>query len=76
MAVLMPEWRCFWPLGRILAAPMPRSFFVRGSEAVEVIGQIGQRQFRLGTREPNGADKQTVAVLLLGKDVLDIRTHR
>lgn len=40
-------------------------------QPVEVVGQIGERQFRLGPLEPDGADEQPEAGLLMGEDVLD-----
>ena len=36
-------------------------------EAVEVVGQVGQRQFRLGPGDADGADEQPEAVLLMGE---------
>jgi hypothetical protein len=40
-------------------------------EAVEVLGDVGQGQFRLGPVQSDGADEQAEAHLLMGKDMLD-----
>lgn len=40
-------------------------------QAVEVLGEIGQSQFRLGPGQPYGADEQPEAVLLMREDVID-----
>ena len=40
-------------------------------ETVEIVGEVGQRQFRFGPGEANGADKQAELILLMGKHMLD-----
>ncbi len=40
-------------------------------QAVEVVGQIGQGQFGLGSRDADGADEQAEPVLLMSKHMLD-----
>lgn len=40
-------------------------------QAVEVVGDVGERQLRLGPRQADGADEQAEAGLLMGEDVLD-----
>lgn len=45
-------------------------------EAVEVVGDVGQREFGFRPHQADRADEQAVAVLLLGKDVLDHRAYR
>ena len=40
-------------------------------QAVHVVGDVGEGQFRLGPGEANRADEQAEAVLLMGEDVLD-----
>lgn len=40
-------------------------------QAVEVVGQIGEREFCLRTGQADGADKEAIAVLLMRKDMLD-----
>jgi hypothetical protein len=40
-------------------------------QPVEVVGDVGQDQFRLGTRDTDCADKQPEAVLLMREDMLD-----
>ncbi len=41
-------------------------------QAVEIVGQIGQGQFRLGPGDANGADEQAEPVLLMGEHMLDL----
>lgn len=41
-------------------------------QPVEVVGQINQCEFRLRAGNTDGADEQAVAVLLVGKDMLDV----
>ena len=40
-------------------------------EAVHVVGDVGQRQFRLRACDANGADEQAETVLLMREDMLD-----
>jgi hypothetical protein len=40
-------------------------------QAVHVVGDVGQRQFRLGARKADGADEEAEAGLLMREDVLD-----
>lgn len=40
-------------------------------KAVEVVGQLGQGQFRLGPGDADGADERPEPVLLVGKHMLD-----
>ena len=39
-------------------------------QAVHVIGEVGQGQFRFCPLDPNGPDEQAEAVLLVSEDVL------
>ena len=45
-------------------------------QAVEVIGQIGQREFGLRAGNADGADEEAVAVLLMREDMLDAGSDR
>lgn len=45
-------------------------------QAVEVIGQIGEREFRLRPGKADGADEQAIAVFLVCKDMFDPGLHR
>ena len=40
-------------------------------QAIEIVGQIGQGQFRLGPRDADGADEQPELVLLMSEHMLD-----
>ena len=40
-------------------------------QAILVVGEIGERQFRLGTRQADRADEEAKAVLLMREDMLD-----
>lgn len=40
-------------------------------QAIEVIGQIGQREFGLGSGKSDGADEQAVSPFLMREDMLD-----
>lgn len=40
-------------------------------QAVEVVGDVGEREFGLGARQADGADEEAEPVLLMGEDVLD-----
>ena len=42
------------------------------NQAVHIVDQIGQRDFRFGALDPDRADDQTVAVLLMGEDMLNL----
>ena len=44
-------------------------------EAVDVVGEVGERDLRLGARDADGADEQRHLVLLPGEHVLDAGTH-
>ena len=43
---------------------------------VEVVGDMGQDELRLGQRDANGADEQAEPVLLVGEDVFDMSPDR
>lgn len=45
-------------------------------QAVEVVGQIGERELCLATGNAVGADEEAVAVLLVGKDMFDVSADR
>jgi len=45
-------------------------------QAVKIVGEVGKRQFRFSTRDPNRADKQSKAILLMGEDVLNTGANR
>ena len=47
-----------------------------GDQAVEVIGQIGQCQFRLSPLDSDGADEQPEPVFLMREHMLDPGTDR
>ncbi len=51
-----------------------RSSFME-NQAVEVVCQIGEREFGLRSGKADGADEQAIAALLVGKDVLDPGPH-
>ncbi|MFN4239238.1 MAG: hypothetical protein ACK4E5_01195 [Erythrobacter cryptus] len=40
-------------------------------QAVEVVGEVGAREFGLSTGNADGADEQAIAVFLMRKDMLD-----
>ena len=40
-------------------------------QPVEIVGEIGERQFRFGPRQADGADEQAEPVLLMSEDVFD-----
>lgn len=40
-------------------------------QAVEVVGDVGEREFGLGSGQADGADEEAEPVLLVGEDVLD-----
>ena len=40
-------------------------------QAIHVVGDVGERQFRLGAGEADGADEEAEARLLVREDVLD-----
>ena len=40
-------------------------------QAVEVVGDVGEREFRLGACQADGADEKAEPVLLMSKDMLD-----
>lgn len=42
----------------------------------EVVGEVGQGQFGFGPLDPDGPDEQAVAVVLVGKDMLDSGADR
>ena len=44
--------------------------------AVEVVGEMGKRQFGRGSRKADGANKQTISSFLMRKDMLDPGPHR
>jgi len=41
-------------------------------EAVEVVGQIGKREFGLRSGQADGANEQAIAVLRMLEDMLDV----
>ena len=45
-------------------------------EPVEVVGDIGQDEFRFGPCDADGTDEQAEPVLLVGEDVFDMSTER
>lgn len=45
-------------------------------QPVKVIGDVGEDEFRLGTRDADRADEQPKAVLLMREDMLDPRADR
>ena len=45
-------------------------------QPVEVVGQVGKGQLRLGTGKADGADEQPEPVLLMGKHMLDMSADR
>ena len=45
-------------------------------EPVEIVGDIGQDEFRFGPCDTDGADEQAEPVLLVGEDVFDMGTDR
>ncbi len=45
-------------------------------KAIEIVGQVGQRQFCLGALDADGADEQPEFVLLVGKHVFDLGPDR
>lgn len=40
-------------------------------QPVEIVGDVGQGELRLGTSQTDGADEEAEPVLLIGEDVLD-----
>lgn len=42
-------------------------------QPVEIVGEVGERQFRFGSRQTDGANEQAEPVLLMGEDMLDCR---
>lgn len=44
-------------------------------QSVEVIGEVGEREFGLRTCNADSADEQAIATLLMGKDMLDPGPH-
>ena len=40
-------------------------------QAIHVVGDVGQRQFRLRACDANGADEEAETVLLMREDMLD-----
>lgn len=67
------------PTGYFLPRPWPPDAsgapFME-DQAVEVIGQIGEREFRLRPGKADGADEQAIAVFLVCKDMFDPGLHR
>ena len=45
-------------------------------EPVEIVGDIGQDEFRFGPCDTDGADEQAEPVLLVGEDVFDMGPDR
>src|ERR1700719_2975122 len=43
-------------------------------QAFDVVGEVRQSDLRLRSRDPDGPDEQTHPILLLGEDMLDVRT--
>ena len=77
IGLIRPGFVHFWPL---LDALIPWRVSHGGlsfveDEAVKIAGKIGQRQFGLGTRQANGADKQSEPVLLMRNDMFDPGLH-
>ena len=44
-------------------------------EAVDVVGEVGEADLRLGTDDADGADEKAHLILLPGKDMLDAGAH-
>lgn len=44
-------------------------------QAVEVIGQIGEREFGLRSGKTDGADEQAIAAFLMGEDMFHLGAH-
>lgn len=44
-------------------------------QAVEVVCQVGEREFGLRSGKADGADKQAVAAFLVREDMLDVSAH-
>jgi len=40
-------------------------------QAIKVVGEVGEREFCLRTGNADGPDKEPVAALLVGEDMLD-----
>lgn len=40
-------------------------------QAIEVVGQISEREFGLRAGDADGADEEAIAVLLMREDMLD-----
>jgi hypothetical protein len=45
-------------------------------QAVEVAGEVGEREFGLSPGNADGADEQAIAVLLMRKDMFDAGADR
>lgn len=45
-------------------------------QAVEVVGEVGEREFCLRTGNADGADEEAIAVFLMRKDMLDAGADR
>jgi hypothetical protein len=45
-------------------------------QTVEVVGEVGQREFGLRAGNADGADEQAIAVLLMREDMLDAGPDR
>lgn len=45
-------------------------------QPVEIIGEIGEREFRFGPRQADGANEQAEPVFLMSEDVFDRRPDR
>lgn len=50
-----------------------RSLFTE-NQTIEIVGQIGQCQFRLRSLDTDGADEQAQSVLLVRENVFDLGT--
>ena len=44
-------------------------------QSVDIVGEVGERDLRLGARDADGADEQSHLILLAGEHVLDAGTH-
>ena len=45
-------------------------------QTLEIVSQVGKVDLGLRPLEPDGADEQAHAILLLSEDMLDMRTDR
>ena len=43
-------------------------------QAVDIVGEVGERDLRLGARDADGADEQPHLILLAGEHMLDAGT--